>query len=102
MVAGQNTFINDMLGRCSMENAFGAESGSRYPELSTEDISAAGLDAILLASEPFPFGSKHRAAFAEQFSDVPVHLVDGEMLSWYGSRLLLAVDYFRELLDTLE
>ena len=102
MVAGQNTFINDMLRRCGMENAFATESGSRYPELSTEDISAAGLDAILLASEPFSFGTKHRAAFAEQFAGVPVHLVDGEMFSWYGSRLLFAVDYLRELLDTLE
>jgi ABC-type Fe3+-hydroxamate transport system substrate-binding protein len=102
MVAGQNTFINDMLGRCGMENAFAAESGSRYPELSTEDISAAGLGTILLASEPFPFSTKHRSAFAEQFPGVPVHLVDGEMFSWYGSRLLLAVDYLQDLLDTLE
>ena len=102
MVAGQNTFINDMLGRCGMENAFAAESGSRYPELSAEDISAAGLDAILLASEPFSFGTKHRSAFAEQFPGVPVHLVDGDLFSWYGSRLLFAVDYLRELLDTLE
>ncbi len=102
MVAGQNTFINDMLGRCGMENAFAAESGGRYPELSTEDINAAGLDAILLASEPFPFDTKHRAAFAEQFPGVAVHLVDGEMFSWYGSRLLLAVDYLQDLLDTLE
>ena len=100
-VAGQNTFINDMLGRCGMENAF-ANNDGRYPEVTADEVRAAKLDAILLSSEPFPFKEQHRAAFAEQFPDVPVHLVDGEMFSWYGSRMLLAVDYLRELLSTLE
>jgi ABC-type Fe3+-hydroxamate transport system substrate-binding protein len=102
MVAGHDTFIHDMLGRCGLENAFAAGNGGRYPAVTPEDVRAAELDAILLSSEPFPFSAKHRTAFAARFPGMSVHLVDGEMFSWYGSRLLLAVDYFRELLRTLE
>jgi len=101
MVAGRDTFITDILNRCGMENAFAATSDGRYPRVSVDDIVAAKLDAILLSSEPFPFGTRHRIAFAEQFPGVAAHMVDGEMFSWYGSRLLLAVDYLRDRLTIL-
>ena len=101
MVVGRDTFIHDMLGRCGMENGFAATGDGRYPEVSAADVIAAKLDAILLSSEPFPFGTKHRTTLAEQFPGVAVHLVDGEMFSWYGSRLLRAVEYFQDLLATL-
>ncbi len=61
-----------------------------------------GRVAILLSSEPFPFDDKHRAEFAARFPGIAIHLVDGEMFSWYGSRLLLAADYLKRLLVTLE
>jgi ABC-type Fe3+-hydroxamate transport system substrate-binding protein len=101
-VAGHNTFINDMLSRCGMENAFAAGNGARYPEVSAAQVRAAELDAILLSSEPFPFDDKHRAKLATRFPGIAIHLVDGEMFSWYGSRLLLAADYLKRLLVTLE
>lgn len=101
LVAGRDTFINDMIVRCGMDNAFGTTRDRRYPEVSHEDVRGAGLDAILLSSEPYRFSGTHRREFEERFPETPVHLVDGEMFSWYGSRLLLAVDYFRRLLDTL-
>ena len=69
--------------------------------MTRETVRAAGLDAILLSSEPFPFREKHRKAIALQFPGVVVHLVDGEMFSWHGSRLLSAVDYFRQLQDKI-
>jgi len=97
MVVGQQTFIHDMLDRCGLLNAFADMGDSRYPMVSDDDIHAAQLDAILLSSEPFPFAEKHRTQFAEIFPDTTVHLVNGEMFSWYGSRLLLAANYFQGL-----
>jgi ABC-type Fe3+-hydroxamate transport system substrate-binding protein len=94
MVAGRNTFINDMLRRCGMENAF-ADTTGRYPQVTLNDVQSAEPDALLLPSEPFPFREKHRTMFAERFPDAVVQMVDGEMYSWYGSRLLLAVDYLK-------
>jgi ABC-type Fe3+-hydroxamate transport system substrate-binding protein len=101
MVAGQDTFINDMLDRCGLDNAFADREG-RYPEVTVEEVSAAELDAVLLSSEPFPFREQHRADLARQVPDVDVRLVDGEMMSWYGSRLRLAAGYLRELIGRLE
>ncbi|MCA9960417.1 MAG: hypothetical protein KC443_15350, partial [Anaerolineales bacterium] len=73
----------------------------RYPEVTAEQIRAARPDIIFLSSEPFPFREKQRQLVAEQFPETAVHLVDGEMFSWYGSRLLLAVDYFQQLQNRL-
>lgn len=100
MVAGAQTFVDTMLAQCGMVNAFAGAGDGRYPEVTPEQIHAARLDAILLSSEPFPFAEKHRQKFEAQFPDVPVYLVDGEMFSWYGSRLLLAAGYLHRLIAT--
>ena len=92
MAAGGQTFIHDMLTRCGFENVFAEMGNGRYPELTTEQIRVAQLDMILLSSEPFPFAEKHQQGFMAEFG-LPVRLVDVEMFSWYGSRLLLAADY---------
>lgn len=102
MVVGRKTFIHDMLTRCGVVNAFADQGDARYPEVTIEQIHAANLDAILLSSEPFPFAQKHQAQLANEFSDIAIHLVDGELFSWYGSRLLLATDYFQRLVSLLD
>ncbi|MEZ4642595.1 MAG: helical backbone metal receptor [Chloroflexota bacterium] len=101
LVAAANTFIHEMLTRCGFINVFAGYGNGRYPEVTAEQIRAAQPDIIFLSSEPFPFREKHRQLFAEQFPETAVHLVDGEMFSWYGSRLLLAVDYFQQLQNKL-
>jgi hypothetical protein len=56
---------------------------------------------ILLSSEPYPFNEQHRLEMMELVPGVPVKLVDGEMFSWYGSRMLHAVTYFCELTGSI-
>jgi ABC-type Fe3+-hydroxamate transport system substrate-binding protein len=101
MAAGQHTFIHDMLARCGFANAFATVGNGRYPELTPQQIRDAKPDAIFLSSEPFPFAEKHRQAVSEMFPGTAVHLVDGELFSWYGSRLLKAPAYFQQLIDRL-
>jgi ABC-type Fe3+-hydroxamate transport system substrate-binding protein len=101
MVAGRPTFVDAMLARCGFVNALAGVGDGRYPEVTFEIIQAADLDAILLSSEPFPFGEKQRAEFVAQFPGTAVYLVDGEMFSWYGSRLLLAAGYFRQFITAV-
>lgn len=96
MVAGTGTFIDDMLSRCGFINAFDAV---RYPEVSCEQIAAAKPDVVLLSSEPYPFKNKHILEFESLLPHTKVKLVDGEMFSWYGSRLLKAPEYFSELIE---
>lgn len=98
MLAGANTFIHDMLHRAGFNNLAAAPGlKGRYPEISEEEIRKSKPQFIFLSSEPFPFGEKHKTAFQEKFPDSHVLLVDGEMFSWYGSRLLKTVPYFLQL-----
>jgi ABC-type Fe3+-hydroxamate transport system substrate-binding protein len=96
MTAGGDTFINDMLKRCGLLNIFEAEK--RYPPIKLEQITAAGCELLILSSEPFPFSEKHRTALQKQLPGTKVILANGEMFSWYGSRLLQAPAYFEALL----
>lgn len=94
MVAGNGTFIDDMLHKCGLTNAFNIE---RYPEVTAEQLIQSRPDIIFLSSEPYPFREKHIAEFKTLCPDANVKVVDGEMFSWYGSRLLHAPAYFEEL-----
>lgn len=100
MLAGEGTFIRDMLARCGLTSVTTNAVG-RYPEWSDAELAALDPDVVLLSSEPFPFKDQHIAAVNVILPGTPVHLVDGEMFSWYGSRLLHAPAYFRQLLAQL-
>jgi len=98
MAAGTGTFINSMLQVCGLTNAF--EQG-RYPEVSNEMLIDADPDVVLLSSEPYPFGEKHIAEIKHILPRAKIILVDGEMFSWYGSRLLLAPAYFTSVIASI-
>jgi ABC-type Fe3+-hydroxamate transport system substrate-binding protein len=97
MVAAGGTFIDDMLHRAGFTNAF-AHRNERYPEVTPAELAAADPDVILLSSEPYPFGEKHLTEFNLICPGTPVRVVDGELLSWYGSRLLHTPAYVAGLL----
>jgi ABC-type Fe3+-hydroxamate transport system substrate-binding protein len=100
MVAGHDTFINEMLKLCGFENVF-TEKESRYPEISNEELIKADPKLILLSSEPYPFKEKHIAEIRQILPDAKILIVDGEIFSWYGSRLLKAPAYFTDLLKRI-
>ncbi len=95
MSVGGDTFISDMISRLGWVNVL--ENRFRYPHLSIEEIAALDVDLVLLSSEPFPFKEQHIAEINAALPHAAVRLVDGEMFSWYGSRMLQAVEYFKEL-----
>lgn len=95
MVAASDTFINTMLNHLGLKNRY--EDSSRYPEITMEELEQEPLDFIFLSSEPFPFTSKHVDYFSAKFPNTKVELVDGELFSWYGTRLLQAEAYFKRL-----
>src|SRR5690606_32697437 len=91
IAVGSHTFIDDLLHKVGFTNLIRKE---RYPEITQEEILRMQPDLLLLSSEPYPFGAEHQVAFQQMFPYTKVQLVDGEMFSWYGSRLVKAVDYF--------
>ena len=92
---GEDTFIHQMLKMAGFINVFGDRN--RYPEISENEINTSNAEYILLSSEPFPFKEKHKKEFENKFPNKKIVLVDGEMFSWYGSRMKLAAKYFEQL-----
>lgn len=95
MSVGGDTFISDMMKRAGFQNVF--EDFKRYPQITIEQLKTTNCQILLLSSEPFPFKQKHVEELWQYLSDTKIILVDGEMFSWYGSRLLKAPAYFKQL-----
>lgn len=104
MAAGGDTFINSMLSKCGFTNIFSDKK--RYPEINVSELqsrklSGANCQLLLLSSEPYPFKQKHIDELQSLLPGTKIVLVDGEIFSWYGSRLLYAADYFKKLRTSL-
>ncbi|WP_316844552.1 helical backbone metal receptor [Pedobacter psychrodurus] len=93
MAAGKNTFIDDIMLTNGMTNMIKQE---RYPTITLDELKTLNCELILLSSEPYPFGEKHIEEIQAVIPNAKIMLVDGEMFSWYGSRLVKAVQYFFE------
>jgi ABC-type Fe3+-hydroxamate transport system substrate-binding protein len=97
MVAGNHTFINELLQLNRFENIYKEKEG-RYPEIELKKIRLEGdPDYVFLSSEPFPFKDQHAFEIGRFTHHAKTVFVDGEMFSWYGSRLLKAFAYFKVL-----
>lgn len=101
MTISADTYAHDLLRVCGGTNVFAAHT-SRYPQVTLQEVEMAQPDVILLPSEPFAFDESHVPTFAAL--DVPaarrgrIHLVDGSLLTWHGTRLAYALDTFPALL----
>lgn len=102
MAVGGDTFAHDLLVEAGAENPF-ASAERRYPRLDEDGLVRARPDVILLPTEPYAFGAEDRAELLRL--DCPaaregrVHVVEGELLSWYGPRIARALEVFSELLS---
>ena len=92
MTVGADTFIHQMLLKAGFQNCFA--DATRYPEVTNKMIAERQPDYILLSSEPFPFKERHKSKIQQEFPNSQVLIVNGELFSWYGSRMLLAPNYF--------
>jgi len=92
MVAGPNTFISHMMAEAGFEN-IAPHNEQRYPTLSMEEIKALQAEVILLSSEPYAFNSGDSLAFWGNKSTV--RIIDGELFSWYGNRMIKAFERFK-------
>jgi ABC-type Fe3+-hydroxamate transport system substrate-binding protein len=117
MTINRETYTHDVLRVCGGANVFAdrdrryplaadlggtqppalhPERDTRYPRVKPEEVAERAPEVILLPSEPYPFAEADLAAF-ESFPDIPavrnnrVHLVDGSLLTWPGTRLARAL-----------
>lgn len=91
MVAANQTFIHHILEAIGLLNVFADHS--RYPEVTLSDVANLQPDYVFLSSEPYPFKEKHIQELKDVLPGARIKLVNGELFSWYGSRLLHLKDY---------
>lgn len=91
MGVGKNTYINSLLEKIGLTNVLG--QNERYPEISKKRIGELNPDFIFYSSEPFPFKKEHMQELIKTLPDSKHVLVDGEMFSWYGNRMLRFTSY---------
>lgn len=102
MTVGTDTYIHHMLNKVGCKNSISRHQQKlRYPVLSEQDIINLQPKLILLSSEPFPFNEKHVVEIEKRFS-IPTIKVDGEMFSWYGSRLQFFNNHWSALKHKIE
>lgn len=95
MTVSRDTYIARMLALVGWQQ-WEAPSDARYPAFRWSDQLAGQIDEVLLSSEPYRFTEDHADALERQLGK-PVRVVDGEMLSWYGSRAIAGLRYLRAL-----
>lgn len=96
MAAGGDTFISDIMKRCGLSNIF--SSYKRYPQTTPTELRKMKCEVLILSSEPYPFRQKHIMELQQALPSAQIILADGEMFSWYGSKLLLAPTYLNKLI----
>jgi len=94
MTVSRDTYVSRMLALAGL-HTLPAVSEARYPVIALDEALLEACEQILFATEPFPFGERHLDQFRARR---PAHadkarLIDGEMVSWYGSRAIAGLAY---------
>ncbi|MDP1802795.1 MAG: helical backbone metal receptor [Bacteroidota bacterium] len=100
MCAARNTFIDHALNYVGLKNAL--RNFKRYPKLDDEKLKEIKPGLCLLSSEPFPFKVKHIKELRDKLPESKIVIIDGEIFSWYGSRLLHFTEYVKQLKKMLD
>jgi ABC-type Fe3+-hydroxamate transport system substrate-binding protein len=124
MTFNRHTYAHDLMQLLGGENVFAererryplkadlglgppeepGERDTRYPRLSLSELQSAQPDIVLLPDEPFAFNESNRDFLRDNLQDSPavekdrIHLVDGSLITWYGTRLARALQELPNLL----
>lgn len=91
MTISRATYLAAMLARVGWLS-LPDDTGERYPQFAWDAPWLTRVERVLLATEPYRFRERHLAEVAG-LSGRPVSLIDGEMVSWYGSRAIAGLRY---------
>jgi ABC-type Fe3+-hydroxamate transport system substrate-binding protein len=94
MTVSRDTYVSRMLALVDWRTV-GHQEDTRYPVVDLADELWRETDLVLLPSEPFRFTRVHLEEMraARLCGDARLALIDGEMVSWYGSRAIRGLSY---------
>ncbi len=103
MTVARDTYISQMLSLIAWQtwpDQLGGETGAgRYPRVDLADSALRTVQRVLLSSEPYSFKPEHVQEVQRLLPQAQVQTVDGELLSWYGSRSVAGLAYLASLAD---
>ena len=97
MTVSRDTYVSRTLALFGLQT-LPVSADARYPKLNNLDVK--GTELLLLSTEPYRFREIHLREIGEK-TGKPVHLVDGEMTSWYGPRAIAGLSYLAEFSSLL-
>lgn len=101
MTVARDTYLSRMLARVhwlTSPAVDGGETGAaRYPALTGAEPWLEEVQTVLLSSEPYRFRSEHLGEAQRLCPGAEARLVDGELLSWYGSRAVAGLHYLGQI-----
>jgi ABC-type Fe3+-hydroxamate transport system substrate-binding protein len=98
----RSTYVSAMLAAGNLRT-LPVTAESRYPTLANDDSAWNKADVVLLSSEPYAFRQKDVDELKRTMTEKkPVILVDGELLTWYGSRAIEGLRYLPRLRNEID
>jgi Periplasmic binding protein len=111
MASGAGTYMESLLDSCGIDNVLSnVKTKWIRVALTTETLAEDGSalskptyplprlpEVVFLPTEPFTFTEAHRGDFAHLLPRERVHVVDGELLSWWLSRTVEGLEHFYQL-----
>ena len=96
MSINRDTFVDSVLRESGGDNVF-ADHAERYPKFDLTEACRLRPDVIILPTEPYRFTTDDFRDFEQLGEDIPavrnrrMHVVEGELVSWYGPRVARAL-----------
>ena len=96
MTINRDTYVDSVIRCCGGANLF-TDAAERYPHFSLNEAARRLPEVVILPTEPYHFTEADKPDFREMGDEVPavkfrrIHIVEGELLSWYGPRLARAL-----------
>lgn len=95
MSVNADTYAHDVVSVAGGVNVT-ASADTRFPDVSLDEVSEAGVDIALLGDEPYHFAERHLAEF--ESAGIRAACCSGEDLHWYGPRSVEGVSRIRSKL----
>ena len=95
MTVSRDTYIASMLAAAGWDT-LPTESAARFPQFTWDAPWIGDIGRVLLPSEPYAFSAADAREVAS-LSGKPAQRIDGEMVSWYGSRAIAGLRYLAAL-----
>jgi ABC-type Fe3+-hydroxamate transport system substrate-binding protein len=94
MTFDRTAYPHAVLEAVGLRNVFADHDGPKYFQVTAAEVAASGAASTLLPTEPYPFHKRHHtadlrdalASLGPSGEPAQVHLIDGEALTWFGTR----------------